>query len=485
MILAKKIVSNTFSQFAGRVITALLAIISVKLISYYLGVDGYGMYATVYEFVGLFAIAGDLGLYTISLREMADSEGSEQKIYSNVITIRAVLTALVMVLVAVIAFFIPAYQGTVIPIGIMICAVSVWFNLFNSILTSILQYHLKMELSVIGLVIGKIVAVLTIAGTVYLISDLQLGFYLVIGAGILGHAIMTIMSAYFARRFVKISFDFDFVYWKNLLIKSLPYGLALIFSTIYFKIDVVLISLLLGKTDVGLYAMPLRIIEVLAVLPLFFMNSVMATLTKAIKQGKAASERIFNLSMQFLLIIAVPIFVFFYYFSKDVILLIASEDFLVSATKYASDDVLIFLAIGLVISFFSTLGSFSLVAYKQQNKVLLINLLGAIFNISTNLYFIPKFGFIAAAFTTIASEVLILILSMIFVLRTSKFKIELKNILITLLLGLICFYVLDFLLPFIDDIASLLRILISATICFAIYIPSLIYFRVIPRELIK
>jgi hypothetical protein len=57
---------------------------------------------------------------------------------------------------------------------------------------------------------------------------------------------------------------------KHLFFTSLPYGVALFLSVVYFKVDVVLLSLLepknISNTSIALYSLPMKIVEVLMVL---------------------------------------------------------------------------------------------------------------------------------------------------------------------------------------------------------------------------
>ena len=450
MNLAKNILSNTFVQFFGRIVTAFLAIISVKLITLYLGVEGYGAYTTVYEFVGLFAIIGDLGLYTIAVREMAEKEDEQQKIYSNVLTMRAVMTAFVMLLVGIGGMFIPAYQDSLIPFGIWICTLGVWLNLFNSIITSILQYKLKMHLATVSLIIGKVLSVAVVVAAVLFMDDKDLGFYLMVAAGIVGHGVMMLLSLVFASRYAKVVFAYDWDYWKHLIKKAWPYGLALILSTIYFKVDVTLLSVLRGQEEVGYYGVPLRMIEVIGVLPLFFMNSVLGTMTQAIKESKERVQKIFSLSFQFLLTAALPVVVFTYFFRSDLIRIISSDDFLSTANSFGSDSVLMILVFAMVVYFFSTLFSFTLVAFHKQNKVLWINASGATVNLIANLYFIPIYGFMGAAATSLVSEFIVLIVAFFMLQKVFAFQYDVKLIFKTIFAGIISFVALWFLIPLMD-----------------------------------
>ncbi|MBT3727636.1 hypothetical protein HOG21_08630 [bacterium] len=56
--------------------------------------------------------------------------------------------------------------------------------------------------------------------------------------------INTILNYLYARRIVKFGFSFDWEYIKHLIKISLPYGLALFLSVVYFKVDVIILSLM-------------------------------------------------------------------------------------------------------------------------------------------------------------------------------------------------------------------------------------------------
>src|SRR5437016_3984489 len=124
MSTARKILWNTIAQILGKVVTALLAIVTVKIITGYLGVAGYGEYTAAYEFLAFFSIVADLGLYTIGVREMAKDEKKVPMIMGNILTIRTVAAFLMIGVAIVSAFLIPKYQGTHIPIGVLLAGVA-------------------------------------------------------------------------------------------------------------------------------------------------------------------------------------------------------------------------------------------------------------------------------------------------------------------------------------------------------------------------
>ena len=308
------------------------------------------------------------------------------------------------------AFFIPKYQWTIIPYWIIICSIAVFANLVNSMATSILQLHLKMTYSTYSLIIWKIISVLIIAYWAFFTNPDSSAFFIFLLAWVIGHSIMLILSLYYSKKFTDISPKFDFKYWKEIFSKAAPYWVALILWTIYFKIDIVLLSLLRNSEEVWIYAVWLRVVEVFTVLPIFFMNSVLPSLTKAIENAKEKISPLLQFSFQFMAITAIPLVLWSFLINKFIIETVSSADF-ISWGKFELwwDFALSLLMIAMLFSFFSNFISVSLVAFKKQKTVLFINLIWVIINIILNLIYIPKYWFPAAAITSIISELTIFI----------------------------------------------------------------------------
>jgi O-antigen/teichoic acid export membrane protein len=80
----------------------------------------------------------------------------------------------------------------------------------------------------------------------------------------------TFLNFFYAKHFFKFKFLWDTEYIKHIIKISLPYGFALFLSVVYFKIDIILLSLLEPKesadASIAFYSLPMKIVEVLMVL---------------------------------------------------------------------------------------------------------------------------------------------------------------------------------------------------------------------------
>ena len=96
-----------------------------------------------------------------------------------------------------------------------------------------------------------------------------------------------------------------------------------------------------------------------------------------------------------------------------IIFIVSTPDFLsrLSEGFMGSDIAFSILIFALLFQFLNVLFAFILISIDKQTKLLYINGACVIFNLITNIIFIPKYGFAAAAVTSVLSEMFILVLT--------------------------------------------------------------------------
>lgn len=433
MSIARKILSNTVAQVLGKFMVALMGLVVVKISTGYLSVEGYGEYIFIYEFLAFFGIAADLGLFTIAVREMSHDDERIPKIIGNVLSLRTILVALTMIVAIVLAFLLPNYDGTRIPLGVAIASLTVMLTILNGTITSVLQAKLQMHIASFTTVLGKLIS---LGFMVYVIfwgfpQDTESGFYMLLLAGVIGNLVMLLATNHYVKKITPLHYRFDLDLWKEVLVKALPYGIALILNTIYFRIDSILISLIRGQAEVGIYGVAMKMLEHMAILPLYFMNSVLPVLTRAIKEESDKYRRIIKHAFDFLAAISIPTVVGGVVLAYPIIFIISTPEFLsrISENFYGSDIALQILIFALLFQFLNVLFAFILIAVNQQTKLLYINGVCVLFNIITNIIFIPVYGFRGAAVTSVLSEFFILTATWFVAKKYLDFSINFKNLL--------------------------------------------------------
>ena len=491
MSIARKILSNTAFQVAGRAGVGLLSLISIKIITHYLGKESYGEYTNVYEFLALFAIIADFGLYTIAVREMSKNEEKTPKILGNILSIRLLVGIIVMAAVIFVGFLVPKHQGTAMPYAIMIATSAALVGLINGTVTSVLQVKYKMKYAAQAQIVGKIVQIsyMALAAFVFFNQDKVNGFYHLFVAGVIGNFMMLLYTLYRVSKYSKIKFRFDWNIIKYLLKQSAPYGLALFLSNVYFRADVLIIFNIrgdLGSEEAGLYGVAARLLEALVILPLFFMNAVLPTLTKHIKEKSDKYKQIIQYVFDFQLMLTLPFVVGGFILAAPLVRLISKDEFVSGYTAgfVGSDAALQVILFSLILVAMNVIFNFTLIAIGKQVKLVWINGICAMFNIIANLIIIPIMGFVGAAYTTIASELLVFILVFYTAKHYLPFTIKLgrtfKVVISALAMGIVVYLLKEPTFALIQNANILLLIPIGALV----YGGSLLATKAVTKDLI-
>jgi O-antigen/teichoic acid export membrane protein len=489
MSVARKILWNTMSQIAGKVVIALIGIVTVKMLTFYLGKEGYGQYTAAFEFLAFFSIVADLGLYTIGVREMAKDEKKTEMIVGNIMTVRTVLGTIMVIIASIAAFVLPQYQDTFIPLGVVLAGIAMLLSILTATVTTVLQVRLKMEYNSLASVLGKIASVVYMAAIIFYVykGDVNGGFYQLIWAGIIGNAIMFLFTFYYSAKYVKIRYRFDRIFFKDVLIKALPYGFALVLNTVYFRIGSVLLSLLfVSKEPVAIYGVPMRMLEAVGIIPLYFMNAVFPVLTRSLDTKDGKHQRIIQYAFDFLVMGSMPIVAGTVVLAYPIVYLISTPEFMsnLSVGFYGSDIVLQILIFALAFSFINSLFGFILVAVNQQMKLLTRNAIGAALTIGLDLLLIPYFGVRGAAFSNVVTELYIALASYFIAKHFVKFTISLKNTfkitLSALVMALTIYALRDFSYHFVQNKNIFLLIPVGG----AVYIAMLFLTRAITKDML-
>lgn len=488
MSVARKILSNTIAQVIGKVVVAFIGLAVVKISTNYLSLEGYGEYVLIYEFLAFFGIAADLGLFTIAVKEMSEDEKRIPQIIGNILSLRTILVVLTMGLAILTVFLVPKYADTRIPIGVAIASLTVFFTILNGTISSVLQTKLKMEIASITTVLGRIISLGLMIYVVFygFKTDTNTGFYMLIAAGVVGNLAMLISTNYFVRKITPLKYRFDLDLWKEVLVKSLPYGLALILNTIYFRVDSILISVIKDQEEVGIYGVAMKMLEHFAILPLYFMNAVLPVLTRAVKEKSAKYKKIIRYAFDFLAAMAVPMVVGGVVLAFPIIFIISSPEYLsrLSEGFYGSDIAFQILIFALLFQFLNVLFAFILIAVNKQSRLLYINGAVVIFNIVTNIIFIPHYGFRGAALTSVISELMILIATWIVAKRYLEFSINLKNLAKIIFSALVMGVAIHYLQPFAYSLIENWSVLLLIPIGAGIYTVMLLITKTVDKEML-
>jgi len=264
--------------------------------------------------------------------------------------------------------------------------------------------------------VGKIIQV----AFVYFAIKMELDFLWIIFALLLNMSVSFFIIYFWSKKYVKFSFKFDFSFWKKFLKESYPLGVAAIISFLYFKIDTILLSVMKDISDVGIYNAAYKIIENITFFPAMIMGLILPIMSKNIFYNKSEFKKISNKTFKVLWILVVPLLIGTLFLADGIINLIGGAGF------SESGNVLRILVFALVFIFFGNFFNSVLISGNKQKKLTLVLILAAIFNITLNIVFIPKFSYLASATISVFTEMIVVIGTFYFVFKELNYlpKVE-------------------------------------------------------------
>ncbi len=433
----KKIYTNTLAQIAGKIMTALISIFMIKILTNYLDVAGYGMYSKIYNYLSIFAVIADLGLYTITVRELSKHEwnsAEQEKISANVLSLRTVSWICIIALSLSLAPFLSGYDSPMAMIGIGIASLFTLLGLMNSSLMSYLQATLRAEYSFVTNTSWKLLTfwmIILFASVLYPLhggtSELM-RYTLVMIAGLAGNILMLMLTYFYTKKFIRVRFEWDTSYIKKILRESLPYWVALFLGAVFFKVDTILLSVLespeIADIAVALYALPMKLVEVGMMYGMIFLTSTLPIMTRQSHEKDVdGMQKTISQAFEVLFAFWLALSLFLSSFPKQILLLLSWEKYIeTTVLGYSSPEALSIVAWIFLFYFLSSLLSFILIARGEQTKIIIINLIVALLNFVWNLIFIPDYTFIGASYVTLVSQILLIFLSIYMLRGTIKYR---------------------------------------------------------------
>jgi len=414
MNLASKVALNTIVQLISKIISIALGLATIAIMTRYLGQEGFGQYTTIITFLSFFAVAADLGLTLVTVQMISQPHANQDEILSNLFSLRLFSALALLILAPITIWFLP-YENS-IKIGVAIATASFLFPALSQILVGLFQKTLRLDKASLAEIFSRLVL---LAGT---IMAAKLGWGL---NGILWVSVASAFSSFFLHyifslKLAKITINFNWKIWRDIIRHSWPIGLTIVFNLIYLRADTLILSLFRSSNEVGIYGATYKVIDVLITIPFIFAGIVLPIMTSGWLNDKRQFERVLQKAFDLMAILAIPLFFGAQFLASRLMTLVAGNDFT------ASGPVLRILILAASIIFIGTMFSHAVIALDKQRKIIGAYIFVAVTALIGYLILIPKYSYYGAAWMTIYSELSIALASGWLVWQTSKFLPNIK-----------------------------------------------------------
>ncbi len=427
----RAIASSTLWQVASQVLMAALSVVTTKFVAMGLSQELAGQYNTAYGYLQLFGILADFGLYAVAVREVSKAKNREH-VLGALIVLRLIILAFSLGSAVLIAWLVPHWQGTPLPLGITIAALVPTLTLAAGILRTAFQVEHRMHYVFIAEVAQRIITVILIGSIV--VSGIRAStdpniYLLFLGFGSIGALELFLTSVFFARRIVPIRPHWDPALLTHLAKQAAPYGLAYLCTALYRQFDVTLISML-RPTDFQLqnayYGFVQRMMDMAYLLPTFLLNSALPTLSTRAARGED-TRSILGKILFAILLLGSTAALFAALWPRPLVALLTTQAYLSTATQPGSDTVLQLLSLSM---FFNgiVVYSFYVLLTRHRWKPLVFTLaLGVVVSLVSNVLLIPRLGFVGASVTSIVTHAFLACLLLPQAIRTMPIRFPMKE----------------------------------------------------------
>jgi len=431
----QRVAKNTGIIISGDLVFRLVSLVVTIYLARYLGKVGFGKYNFVFAYLAFFNIITDLGLQTILVREMAREPTHAPKLIGNAYIIRWILTVLA-VASSIIVITLMSYP-TDTTTYIYIASLTVLFISFSDFYRTIFEANLRMEYNIIAKLTFKVLS----AGLIFWIIFSHGTLMQVMIALVFSEMVKMLISYSFSRKLVKPRFEIDFGLWRYLLKEALPIALYSVIYIIYFRIDVVMLSMMQGDAPVGIYSAAYKLSEPLSLIPYALMISLFPIMSASFKSSEERLIKSYKLATRYLLIISLPIATGTTILADKIIFLIYGTEFAGSATAL---QILIWALV------FTSTNSvlLSLLVSMDKQKLNTVSIAScAIVNVILNFILIPILSYNGAAIATVATNIVLYIASFFFVSKhlivLPIHKILIKPLISSVIMAGFVYYITD------------------------------------------
>ncbi len=374
------------------------------------GPAGQGQYSASLAFAGLFAVLTDLGISFVLTREVARRPERASELLNQALLFRMVMGILIYAITMLLVWW-WGYSTQMIVL-VALAGIATWFDLIATPCWAVfrglqrLQYESTSVLMVTGIMVGMGSTVALLHGPLYLL--------------IVAILISSVLSFFYALTLLKrkaqirVTLKFDRVLMRQILIWAAPFAVAAIASRIYTYTDAVMIQRMAGDAHAGWYSAANKIVLALQFIPSALAAAVYATMSSQFENDKRLVGRTYSLATYYLMLLVIPMGVGLAALAPYLISVVGGAEY----TR--SIPVLQVLSVALVSSFLIfPLGSLLAASNQQKHNSIILSIAGVI-NVGINLFLIPQWQEVGAAWASSITYTFILVASLILTWRLWK-----------------------------------------------------------------
>ena len=413
-ILFKNTSSMMFASYFGMGVNFIFTIILAR----HFGAEGLGIFMTAMTFAFFGSIITDFGIKNVFVRNVSRNKSDLPLYFVNGLFV-ALSTALVSWIgIAIVVYFLGynAYLTTII----LVSTSTLCFSALSSVCISTITALERMEL----ISIDSIICVIVYSLIGVLIVVLGYSILILVVWGLIVEILNGIALFLVIKRIKRIGFSWNVKpsFCLSILKQSAPIGILRALNVLTNKVDILMLSAMVGNSPVGFYGVAVRIVNFLLVPSGSLNNAILPHFSVRLSSSKDDVKRIYDEIVRVLILLSFPIAIIIATSAESVVILLFGQSFVDHGSAEA-------LKILIWSFFFDTIsGPAAILIISLEHRLMsLVCFAGALtlLNVVVNIFMIPAFGIIGASISTLICSLIrfILLIVIVYKVMSEKMKI--------------------------------------------------------------
>lgn len=406
---ARRTSADIAVQVIGRIINLALGVVVTAVIVRALGAKGFGEWSAIFAVSQIAGNFGELGLSQIAVSRAAGDPARESQWLGALLSLRLVLAIPVTIASAVAVVLIASTHqsrlaGVLISLALLVEA--------PSCLSTVFQLRVRNDITMAIMTLNSVLW----AAAVFTIASVSASIFAFATAFLAVSVLTTTVTVVVAVRMRPVSFHAARRLWRGLASIGLAVGAAGILVTFYVRLDQILVLEFAGSREAGLYGAAYRILDQVQFIPISVMTTLFPLIASSYTHDVARVRALLQVAAEYLTIASLPILAFTIVAADPIIHLLFGSRFLAAVPALP-------ILMGAFVSIsFGYLAGNMVVILQLQRRFLLYTAIGLAINAALNVVLIPRYGFLAAAWVTLATEITVMGLTMHSVLRALEMR---------------------------------------------------------------
>ena len=386
------IVSSAASLMISRVVIAAMGWFGTVLIVRHLSVSNWGRFSFVFGLLGLMSVVTNMANPRTVLQQLADDDGHLAGTY---VLLRMALGLLAYAIALSVVTV--GHYPTVVLQATAIAGLTVLIANTSTAYDVLFQFRMELSKVAVAGTLGQ-TAQLSLTIALALMHSSLVVFTL---PAVLCEVVVFAWKLYRLPRHPSLHYGFMWGRWKELIKLSIPLAIGGALSVMYYSLDTVMLSKMQTFRAVGIYGISYKFAGIVVVFATSMSLALFPILVRAWPEEAQRFRAVLRRTVRLYMVVAALVTLEFTIFAAKAIGLLYGQHYTVGAN--AARLVVASECLG----FFAGLAITSLIAMNRNVFYPIAALVGLVLNLGLNLWVIPRWSYLGAAWATLATELVV------------------------------------------------------------------------------